>query len=164
MSGRVYRRCGCRKGGKPVGAGCPLLKSDGKHGTWTFAVDLKSLDGHRKTLRRGGFTTKREAMRALGQVTDRVQVSVKNDDRETVGNYLAQWLKAQRHKLKPKTLFQYDQYVAKDLVPALGNVKLEALRHEHIAAMVVDLEGAGRGATTIKPGSTVSPLMIIRFG
>jgi integrase len=150
MSGRVYRRCGCRIGGKPAGAGCPLLTSDGKHGTWTFAVDLKSLDGHRKTLRRGGFTTKREAMRALGLVTDRVQVSVKNDDRETVGNYLAQWLKAQRHKLKPKTLFQYDQYVVKDLVPALGNVKLEALRHEHIAAMVVDLEGAGRGATTIK--------------
>jgi len=67
-----------------------------------------------------------------------------------VASYLSHWLKAQRHRLKPKTLFQYDQYVAKDLVPALGNVKLEALRHEHIAAMVVDLEGTGRGATTIK--------------
>jgi len=150
MSGRVYRRCGCLMEGKPMRAGCPLLKSDGKHGTWTFAVDLKSLDGHRKTLRRGGFTTRRQASMALKAVTDRVQTSVRNDDKETVGQYLAKWLRSQRHSLKPKTLHQYGQYVHKDLVPALGEFKLEALRHEHIAVMILALEEAGRGPATIK--------------
>ncbi len=71
-----------------MGAGCPLLKSDGKHGTWTFAVDLKSLDGHRKTLRRSGFPTERKAKDELKKVTDRARTSVKNDDRETVAQYL----------------------------------------------------------------------------
>ncbi len=147
MSGRVYRRCGCRTDGKLVGARCPLLKSDGKHGTWTFAVDLKNPDGHRKTLRRGGFPTRRQASNALMAVTDRVQTSVRNDDKETVGQYLAQWLRSQRHSMKPKTLHQY---VHKDLVPALGEFKLEALRHEHIAVMILALEEAGRGPATIK--------------
>ncbi len=150
MSGRVYRRCGCRTDGKLVGARCPLLKSDGKHGTWTFAVDLKSLDGHRKTLRRGGFPTERKAKEELRKVTDRVPTSVKNDDRETVAQYLPKWQRAMRHKLKPKTLHQYGLYVGKDLIPALGTIKLEALSHEHITTMVLDLEDAGRRATTIK--------------
>jgi hypothetical protein len=150
MCGRVYRRCGCRTDGKLVGARCPLLKSDGKHGTWTFAVDLKSLDGHRKTLRRGGFTTERKAKEELKKVTDRAQTSVKNDDRETVAQYLPKWQRAMRYTLKPKTLHQYGLYVGNDLTPALGTLKLEALAHEHIATMVLDLEEAGRSATTIK--------------
>ncbi len=150
MSGRVYRRCGCRTDGKLAGATCPLLKLDGKHGTWTYAVNLADSTGAWRKRRRGGFPTDRAARAALRAVTDRVQTSVRNDDRETVADYLPKWLKAQRHTLKPKTQFQYGQYVTKDLVPALGNVKLEALRHEHIAAMVLALEEAGRGAATIK--------------
>jgi len=150
VSGRVYRRCGCRIEGKPAGAGCPLLKSDGKHGTWTFAVDLKSLDGHRKTLRRSGFPTERKAKDELKKVTDRARTSVKNDDRETVAQYLPKWKLAMRHTLKPKTLHQYGLYLDNDLIPALGTIKLEALSHEHITTMVLDLEDAGRSATTIK--------------
>jgi len=150
MSGRVYRRCGCRTEEKPMGAGCPLLKSDGKHGTWTFAVDLKSLDGHRKTLRRSGFPTECKAKDELKKVTDRARTSVKNDDRETVAQYLPKWKLAMRHKLKPKTLHQYGLYLDNDLIPALGTTKLEALSHEHITTMVLSLEDAGRSATTIK--------------
>jgi len=151
MNGRVYRRCGCRSiEGKQVGARCPALATNDKHGTWHFAVDLPSMHGKRITMRRGGFTTRRQASKALRAVTDRVQTSVRNDDKETVGDYLAKWLRSQRHALKPKTLHQYGQYVQKDLVPALGEFKLEALRHEHIAATVLTLEKAGRGPATIK--------------
>lgn len=95
MSGRVYRRCGCRTAdGKLTGVTCPLLKSDDKHGTWGFAVDLPSADSARKTMRRGGFKTRRQANMALKAVTDRVQTSVRNDDKETVGPYLAKWLRS----------------------------------------------------------------------
>jgi len=151
MSGRVYRRCGCRTAtGSLVGAACPLLKSNGKHGTWTYAVNLRDPAGGWKKLRRGGFARESDAKAALRAVTDRVQTSVKNDDRETVAEFLTAWLQAQRHTLKPKTLHQYGLYVSKDLIPALGEVKLEALRHEHIGAMGLNLELAGRGAPTIQ--------------
>ncbi len=151
MNGRVYRRCGCRTAdGKLTGVNCPLLKSDDKHGTWGFAVDLPSAEGARKTMRRGGFTTKWEATRALALVGERAHASVRNDDRETVAAYLAGWLHAMRHELAAKTLHQYGLYVRGDLVPALGTVRLEALRHEHVVALVADLERAGRGATTVE--------------
>ena len=53
--GRVYRRCACRHAGKQLGAHCPELTSNARHGTWTFAVDLPSLTGKRATMRRGGY-------------------------------------------------------------------------------------------------------------
>lgn len=151
MSGRVYRRCGCRDGaGRVVGASCPRLVADDRHGTWGFATDLPNVDGSRKTMRRGGFATKREATRALALVGERTHASVRNDDRETVGEYLAGWLYAMRHELAAKTLHQYGLYVRNDLVPALGTIRLEALRHEHVVALVAELERAGRGATTVE--------------
>lgn len=52
--------------------------------------------------------------------------------------------------MKPKTHHQYGEYVAKDLTPALGAHRLEQLRHEHVVALVVELEAAGRGAATIR--------------
>ena len=62
--GRVYRRCACRRAGKQLGAGCPELTSNTRHGTWTFAVDMPSLTGKRTTMRRGGYPTRKAATAA----------------------------------------------------------------------------------------------------
>ena len=151
MSGRVYRRCPCKDAdGKELGPRCPLLADDRKHGTWTFAVDVPTVDGKRRTMRRGGHGTKGAAQRALADVLDRFGAGVAVDDRQTVADYLAAWLAGKRHALKPKTHHQYGEYVVKDLVPALGAHRLERLRHEHVVALVAELEAAGRGAATIR--------------
>ncbi len=156
--GRVYRRCACRDAsGRQLGAACPQLARNGKHGTWSYAVDLPSLDGRRKTLRRGGFPTKAEAQRVLDEVHARHGAGVKVDDRETVAAYLRHWLRGQRHRLKLKTLHQYGRYVEKDLIPALGAIPLERLSHEHVATLIVDLETAGRGPITIRRMLAVLP-------
>jgi hypothetical protein len=63
--GRVYRRCSCRDDdGRQLGARCPLPISDRKHGSWTFAVDVPSVNSRRRTMRRGGYPTKGAAQRA----------------------------------------------------------------------------------------------------
>jgi hypothetical protein len=65
--GRVYRRCGCRNAaGRQLGARCPKL-AGGRHGRWAFAVDLPSLDGRRRTMRRSGF-----AIRTVAREGDEV--------------------------------------------------------------------------------------------
>ncbi|MGH4009778.1 MAG: site-specific integrase [Pseudonocardiaceae bacterium] len=149
--GRVYRRCSCRgEDGRQLGARCPLLLSDRKHGAWTFAVDVPSVDGRRKTMRRSGYPTKGAAQRALSDVLARYRVGVKVDDRETVAGYLPAWLNGKRHALKPKTLHRYTEIVTKELIPALGALPLEQLCHEHVAAFIAELEDAGRGAPTIR--------------
>lgn len=149
--GRVYRRCSCRgDDGRQLGARCPLLDDDRKHGTWTFAVDVPTVDDRRKTMRRGGYPTKGAAQRALADVLTRHGAGVTVDDRQSVAEYLTGWLDGKRHALKPKTLHQYREYVVKDLIPALGAIRLEQLRHDHVTALIAELEAAGRGAPTIR--------------
>lgn len=150
--GRVDRVCTCRDPltGKQLGKGCAQLAADTKHGTWLFAVDLPSLDGRRKTMRRRGFPTRSAARRACEDVVARQGAGVQVDDRETVAAYLTTWLRDMRHRLKPTTHRSYSEYVQKDLIPALGAYRLEHLRHEHVAQLIADLEAAGRGAPTIR--------------
>jgi integrase len=149
--GRVYRRCSCRDDdGRQLGAHCPLLLSDRKHGVWAFAVDVPSTDGQRKTMRRSPFPTKAAAHRAKDDVLARYGAGVKVDDTELTADYLRGWLDDKRHTLRPKTLHSYREYVIKDLVPVLGAIRLEHLRHNHVAALVAQLQAAGRGAPTIR--------------
>lgn len=149
--GRVYRRCSCRDvDGRQLGARCPYLADDRKHGTWGFAVDVPSLDGKRRTMRRHRWATKAAAQRALDDVNDRYGAGITVDDAELTGEYLRSWLAGKRHRLKPKTLHGYREYIEKDLIPALGGIRLEQLRHTHVAAFVAELEDAGRGAPTIR--------------
>lgn len=80
MKGRVYRRCACRgEDGRQLGARCPLLVDDRKHGTWAFAVDVPTVDGKRRTMRRGGHATKGSAQRALSDVLARFGAGVAVD-------------------------------------------------------------------------------------
>ena len=149
--GRVYRRCACRDlDGRQLGTRCPALPDDRKHGMWTFAVDVPSVDGRRKTMRRGGYPTKGSAQRALSDVLARYGAGVKVDDRQTVAGYLAAWLDGKRHALKPKTTYRYNEIVTNELVPALGALPLEQLSHEHVAALIAELMETGRGAATIR--------------
>ncbi len=100
--GRVYRRCACRgDDGNQLGTLCPALAADRKHGTWTFAVDVPSVDGRRKTMRRSGYPTKTAAHQALTNVLARYGAGVKVDDRQTLAGYLAAWLDSKRHVLSP---------------------------------------------------------------
>ncbi|MET7395966.1 tyrosine-type recombinase/integrase [Dactylosporangium sp. NPDC005572] len=150
--GRVYRRCACRDHatGKQLGARCPQLATNPRHGSWSFAVDVPALTGRRTTLRRGGYPTKHAAQTALAQVLDCERTSVHLDDRETVAGYLAGWLDAKRRELKPTTMARYTDYVAKDLIPALGAIRLERLSHQHIGQFVRTQLAAGRGPVTLR--------------
>jgi integrase len=44
----------------------------------------------------------------------------------------------------------YSEYVHKTLIPAIGSVRVQGLRHDHVQKMVDDLTAAGRGATTVR--------------
>jgi len=148
--GRVYRRCSCRdETGKQLGQSCPRLATDGKHGTWYYAVDMPSEVGKRRTMRRGGFPTKAAANRALADVTSRVAQGVRVDDRETVASFLARWLQVKAGEAKPTTLRSYRAHVEKVIVPAIGHVPIERLRAEHVEQLLADA-AAGRGPVTVR--------------
>jgi integrase len=101
-------------------------------------------------MRRCGFSTKTEASSALHRVLACERAGVECDDRQTVAEYLQEWLRVKAVALKPTTLARYTDYVTKDLVPALGAIRLERLHHRHIAQFVRDQRQAGRGLVTLR--------------
>jgi integrase len=148
--GRVYRRCACRSpDGRQLGTRCPTLANP-RHGTWGFAIDLPSLRAKRKTMRRGGFTTKTAAQTALAQVLHAERTGIHLDDQQTVAAYLTSWLAEKSLTLKPTTLARYRDYVTKDLIPALGAVQLDTLNHQHITTFISHQLDAGRGHVTLR--------------
>ncbi len=149
--GQVYRRCGCRgPDGRQLGARCPKLKASSRHGSWTFAVDLAAAGGRRRTVRRAGFDSKSAAQAELAQLLQRERQGFATNDSETVRDYLTSWLTEKRRVVKPTTYVRYRDYIDKDLLPVLGQVRLERLTHQHVAGMIRDLEIDGRGAVTIR--------------
>ncbi len=101
--GRIYRRCGCRDAERrQLRASCPRLAEE-THGTWTFAVDIPSLSGRRRTVRRSGFEDAFEAEAALRRFLEGRQLGFDADPHETVGAYLTKWLKSMEFLLKPTT-------------------------------------------------------------
>ncbi|MCZ4102451.1 tyrosine-type recombinase/integrase [Streptomyces sp. H39-C1] len=160
--GRVYRRCGCRdQNRRQLGAHCPQLTTDPDHGSWTFAVDLPSPTEpnqpsdhtsptrHRHTVRRGGFPTQDTARAALHRLLDGAQGGFDADPNQTLTVYLTAWLKDKELTLKPTTYARYRDYTRHDLIPAFGDVLLDDLGHQHIAAFVHTQLAAGRGKVTI---------------
>jgi len=147
--GRVYRRCACRHAGKQLGAHCPELTSNARHGTWTFAVDMPSLTGKRTTMRRGGYPTRKAATAALTRVLECERSGIWLDDQQTVADYLTTWLAEKSRTLKPTTAAVYTDYINKDLTPAFGAVRLEKLNHLHVARFIDEQLAAGRGPTTV---------------
>lgn len=151
MRGQVRRYCSCRgEDGKQLGARCPQLDRDGKHGAWSFKVDLPRVNGRRKEVHRRGFRTKKLAEAALQDVVARHDGGIAFDDRESTGDRLLAWLPVKQQTLKPSSAHMYGEYVRKQLVPRLGSIRLERLRHEHVQQLVDDLIGEGKGATTVR--------------
>jgi hypothetical protein len=62
-AGGVLRRCGCADPvtGRQLGGNCPRLADDG-HGSWYIQLELPAaLDGGRRRIRRGGYTSSHTA-------------------------------------------------------------------------------------------------------
>ena len=162
----IYRRCGCRR---PDGtlypalpdratatqrAGtCPRLRVDAKHGSWGFALSggKDSGSGQRIQIRRMGYPTKRAAQAERARFVDQVATGRYRHDRGlTVAQWLPEWLERRvREGLRPSTAVMYRRYVERDLVPALGRLRLNDLRHHHVDRFLQDQLAAGRGIVTV---------------
>jgi integrase len=83
----------------------------------------------------------RKAKRALAKSGDLPTSS------PTVAQWVERWLVTKRKTLKPRTWNEYRSKMALYVIPAIGRVRLENLRTEHIEK-VHDLASDGRSSTT----------------
>ena len=69
--------------------------------------------------------------------------------RQTVAQYLAQWLSAVQPTIEYTTWLRYEQIVRLHLVPALGHLRLAHLTPQHLHALYAEKLAAGLSPTSV---------------
>lgn len=105
--------------------------------TWSFlyyVTDEKT--GKRKPREKGGYSTKKEAQIALGEMTVALTTGrYIEDKRTTVGDYINNWFhNVHKKTLKANTVRGYLNNIEKHIVSAIGHYKLCELKRNHVQA------------------------------
>lgn len=79
--------------------------------------------------------TRGEVQRKLADLRGRADKGLLAEpahNRETVGDFLVQWLEASRATIRPRTWEHYERIVRLHVPPSLGRLRLDALRPNHL--------------------------------
>lgn len=106
--------------------------------------------GKRRQRLKGGFATKAAAEKALAELVVEVEKGLAVDpSRQTLGEYLADWLAGVTPSLRPTTAELYGQAIKNWITPRIGAVRLQAVTPKHLqdlyAALLVDGRHDGSG-------------------
>jgi integrase len=113
--------------------------------TWTVTVDVGQVQGKRKQLTKGGFTTKREAQAWRDEQAVRLaKGEYVAPSRLTYGAFLDTWLAGIRNTIRPATFESYERMLRIHVVPRLGHIPLQGLGPERLNALYSELLQGGR--------------------
>lgn len=145
MKGRVFKRCS-RCNATVSNRRCARCSSD--QYTWAFIVDVgRSAAGGRKQRRRQGFTTRREAERALRELLHKLDTQrYVTPDGSTLANFVEdEWLPAVRPpNLRAATWTSYRDELRRHVLPTLGAVPVQQLTPVQLNQLYAHLLAHGR--------------------
>ncbi len=119
--------------------------SERSDGRWEARLSLPN--GKRKCFY--GKTRKDVAQKLAAALRDQQQGLPIVAERQTVAQYLEQWLNdTARHTLRPRTFIRYQQLIRKHALPSLGKLALAKLTPQHLSALYGE-----RLATGLSPRS-----------
>jgi integrase len=114
--------------------------------TWSYVLYLgRDNDGHKRQKWVGGFRTRKDAEGALSEALERVRTGTWADPgRQTVGEFLEEWLTAVTPSLRTSTAASYEQTLHGWVIPRVGGLKLSALTPARLSALYGELLKKGR--------------------
>ncbi len=145
MRGSVFKRC-VKCNARISDRRCHRCGSD--QFSWAFVVDVGlTPKGKRQQRARQGFSTKREAERALRELLHKVDVErYVEPNALTLGAFLAdEWLPAVRPpNLRPAPWNSYRGELTRHVIPRIGGMRLQKLNAVHLNHLYAELLSAGR--------------------
>jgi integrase len=120
-----------------------------RKGSETYTVSVYTgrdpATGKPRYRQHGGFRTRREAEQARAELVTKInRGSYVMPSRQTVADYLREWLAAAKVDLRPSTIPGYENAVEKHLIPGLGRTLLQALSSHQLTAFYAQLLERGR--------------------
>jgi integrase len=121
-------------------------RAKGRGKPWSYAIDLpRGADGKRRQRLKGGFRTRADAERALAELVVELDRGTAIDpSRQTLGEYLDDWLAAASPSLRPTTADLYRRAVDNWIRPRVGHLPLQAVTPKHLQDLYADLLASGR--------------------
>lgn len=114
--------------------------------SWRICVELPPENGRRRQKWETFHGTKREAERRLTELLALVdQRKLGADTKMTLAAFLERWLQDYASAKAPKTCERYRQLVRNQIVPHLGDVRLDKLTPSHIVRLLAILREAPKG-------------------
>jgi integrase len=104
-------------------------------GHWAIVIDLSDPETGKRQRKWHSFTgTKREAQVECSKIITSISGETYVDpSRQTLAQYFDRWLAYMASQLSPRSHERYSEIVKKNLVPALGAIRLTKLRSAQIA-------------------------------
>jgi integrase len=122
-----------------------------KDGRWCAVVDLGWENGKRKRKYLYGATRVEVAEQLPKVLRDKAQGLPVAVERQTVGQYLEEWLEDYaRVSTRPRTFQRYVELVRLHIIPAIGSIRLEKLTPSNVQRLLNDKHTAGLSPKTVK--------------
>jgi integrase len=117
--------------------------------SWRLQIELERIGGKRNRRLVMVKGSRKDAERELAKLLTQADAGTLADpSKDTVAVYLERYLDNALH-LSPKTLERYRELAARQIIPHLGDVKLQKLRAEHIEAWHAALLATGLSPRTV---------------
>ncbi|GER86309.1 site-specific integrase [Dictyobacter vulcani] len=118
-----------------------------KDGRWTASITIGQ--GRRKYLY---FATQKEAIKAIREINNlKDQGVILASKDQTVAFFLETWLQdTAQPRLRPRTYIRYQHMIQRQIIPAIGNVKLQQLSPQHLQRLYNGELHKGYAPQTVK--------------
>lgn len=116
-----------------------------RNGQWCYVYSYDD-NGKRRQKRRQGFATKDLAQRALVAELSKIHQNATVESTDTVAQYLTAWLDrlSKSGTVKRTTVVARTGHLNRYVIPRIGDIHLNKLKRQHVAALYADLLNGGR--------------------
>lgn len=143
-----------------------MKRGDGvnlRDGKWQYRFEGPKIDGKRKQIVKGGFSTREEALAAKLKAMAEFEATgeVFKPSEISVSDFMDKWYKDECvNKKKKTTLNNYEKIIRLDIKPKIGKYKLRTISHSTLQKLIDKLASDGRSRNTI---SVISGVLTSSF-